>query len=153
MKTKITQLMNRTVPLPFFYGWVILGLSSLAAFVSGPGQTFTFSIFVEPIRNDLGWSQATVTGLYTAGSLTAGLAMVPIGRMLDRYGSRVLLTITGLLFGLATLWMSRVSHPAQLYLGYFAMRALANGTLPLIPAPPDTRSPLQPRSLSFKARL
>jgi MFS family permease len=132
LKTRIARLMNRTVPLPFYYGWVILGVSSLAAFVSGPGQTFTFSIFVEPLRGDLGWSQAMVTGLYTAGSLTAGLAMVPIGRMLDRYGSRVLLTITGLLFGLATLLMSWVSHPAHLYFGYAAMRALANGTIPLI---------------------
>lgn len=90
------------------------------------------SISVDSLRSDLGWPQAMVTGLYTAGSLVAGLVMVPMGCVLDRYDSRVLLTVAGLLLGIATHLMSQVSHPVHLHLGYVAIRALAKGIIPLI---------------------
>ena len=58
--------------LPFFYGWVVLGVTSVALFVSGPGQTYSVSIFVDPIIADLETNRTVVSGLYTAGSLTGG---------------------------------------------------------------------------------
>lgn len=102
-------------------------------FISGPGQTYAVSIFVDPIIDELGWSRTTVSGLYTAGSLTAAVAMVLVGRLLDRYGARVMLMAIGVLFGLAALWMSTVKGPAQWYLGVFAIRTLGQGSLTLIP--------------------
>ena len=75
-----------TTRLPFFYGWVILGVTGLGMFTSGPGQTYTVSVFVNPIIEDLGWSRTSVSGLYTTGSLTAAAAMFLVGRLLDQYG-------------------------------------------------------------------
>ena len=57
-----------TTRVPFFYGWVILAVSGIGMFASGPGQTYAISLFVDPIMEDLGWSRTTVSGLYTAGS-------------------------------------------------------------------------------------
>ncbi len=119
--------------VPIFYGWVILSVASLTMFTSGPGQTYTFSVFVDPIINDTGLSRSMVSGLYTAGSLTAATGMVLVGRLLDRYGARVMTTIVGVLFGFAALWMSQVSNPAELYAGFAAMRLLGQGSLTLIP--------------------
>ncbi len=118
---------------PFFYGWVILAVSALALFISGPGQTYSVSIFVDPIISDLGWSRTMVSGLYTAGSLTAGVAMILAGRLLDRYGARIMMTSVGVLFGFAALWMSSVDHPVKLYIGFAAIRTLGQGSLTLIP--------------------
>ena len=119
--------------VPFFYGWVILAVSALGIFISGPGQTYSVSIFVDPIISDLGWSRTMVSGLYTAGSLTAGAVMILVGRLLDRYGARVMMTSVGILFGLAALWMSSVDHPVKLYAGFAAIRILGQGSLTLIP--------------------
>ena len=119
--------------LPFFYGWVVLGVASLAMFASGPGQTYSVSIFVDPIIEDLGWSRTLVSGLYTAGSLTAAMLMVFIGHMLDRHGARTMMMIVVVAFGLAVAAMSLVNHPIHLYLGFVAIRTLGQGSLTLIP--------------------
>ncbi len=119
--------------VPFFYGWVILAVSALAIFISGPGQTYSVSIFVDPIISDMGWSRTMVSGLYTAGSLTAGVAMIFVGRLLDRYGARIMLVAVCGLFGLAALYMSSVDHPLKLYAGFALIRTLGQGSLTLIP--------------------
>lgn len=119
--------------LPFFYGWVILPVAGLAMFISGPGQTYSFSVFVDPMRDELGLSQTGFAAIYTAGSLTAAVAMVLIGRLLDRLGARVMLTAVGVLFGLGALWMSTVSNQGELFLGITVMRLLGQGALTLIP--------------------
>ncbi len=118
--------------VPFFYGWIILPIAALALFMSGPGQTYTISVFIDPMIAELGWSRTMVSGLYTAGSLTAGAAMVLVGRLLDRYGARVLFTTVTIVFGLAALWMSQVYKPVELYLGLAAVRTLGQGSLMLI---------------------
>ena len=118
---------------PFYYGWVILVVSALGYFVSGPGQTYSVSIFVDPIISELSWSRTMVSGLYTAGSLTAGVIMILAGRLLDRYGSRIMMTSVGALFGFAALWMSSVDDPLKLYIGFAAIRTLGQGSLSLIP--------------------
>ena len=73
-----------------------------------------------------------VSGLYTTGSLTAASLMLFVGRMLDKHGARVLMTIVGILFGFAALWMSQVDQPVKLYLGFAAIRTLGQGSLSLI---------------------
>lgn len=117
--------------LPFFYGWVVLGVTSVALFISGPGQTYSVSIFVDPIIDDLETNRTVVSGLYTAGSLTGALVLVLVGRLLDRFGARIVLVCVALLFGLATMAMSRVDSPAELYLGFAAIRALGQGSMML----------------------
>ena len=119
--------------IPFFYGWIILVSAILGMFASGPGQTYTVSVFLDPMLEELGWSRTLASGLYTAGSLTAAILVVAVGRMLDRYGARVMMAGVGIAFGLALLWMSTVSHPVQLYIGYAAIRTLGQGSLGLIP--------------------
>ncbi len=102
-------------------------------FASGPGQTFTVSVFVDPIMEERGWSRSLVAGLYTLGSLTAAFAMPFVGFLLDRYGARVVLAGVGVLFGLAAMFMSRVEHPLELYIGFAAIRILGQGSLSMIP--------------------
>ncbi len=119
--------------VPFFYGWIILGVSALAIFIAGPGQTYSVSMFVDPIISDLGWSRTLGSGLYTAGSLVAGVFMILAGRLLDRYGARIMMTAVVVLFGFAAIWMSSVNHPIQLAAGFVAIRTLGQGSLTLIP--------------------
>ncbi len=91
-------------------------------------------MFIDPIISELGWSRTLISGLYTAGSLTAGVGVIFVGRLLDRYGARIMLLAVGVLFGLAALWMSAIDHPVKLYFGFAALRTLGQGSLGLIPS-------------------
>ena len=113
----------------FFYGWVVLGVSALAMFISGPGQTYVASVFIIPIMEETGWSFTLMSGLYTAGSLTAAAAMLLVGRLFDRHGARKMFVAIGLLFGLAALGMSWISHPIHLFIGFAMLRTLGQGSL------------------------
>ena len=132
-----SKLQNRwfhsgTIRLPFFYGWIIVIVAGLAHFSSGPGQTYVASVFMGPILEEFGWSKTLFSAIYTAGSLTAAALMFLVGRLIDRFGVRVMLTAACVLLGGATLWMTTVNHPAQAYIGIVALRTLGQGTLPLV---------------------
>ena len=118
---------------PFFYGWVILIVASFAGFMSGPGQTYGVSVFVDPMIEDLNLSRTLIASLYAAGSLTAAASMIVVGQLLDRYGARVVLMSVTILFGIALLWMSSVRGGLELYVGFAAIRTLGQGSLTLIP--------------------
>ena len=99
--------------------------------MSSPGQTYTTSIFIERFIADLGLSRTLVSTLYTIGALCGGLAMGLVGRWVDRYGVRIMAAITGLLFGLACLYMSFVNGAWMLGLGFVLIRMLGQGSLSL----------------------
>ena len=122
-----------TQRFPFFYGWVILAVASLAMFVSAPGQTYTISIFVDPISDELNLTRTLISALYTAATLVGAIGMVVMGRLMDRYGARVMLTIVSIAFGVAVGSMRFVDNPVHLLLGFMALRFLGQGSLTLLP--------------------
>ena len=125
---------NLPARVPFFYGWLILPVAALSLFISGPGQTYTVSVFVEPIMEETGWSRTLVSSLYTAGSLSAAVTMVLVGKLFDRYGARLMLTVVGLIFGFVAIFMSQVTNPFELYFGFAGIRTFGQGSLTLIPS-------------------
>lgn len=117
---------------PFYYGWVILVVAGITHFTSAPGQTYVVSIFLEPMIDDMGWSRTIFSGLYTAGSMTAALFMVAVGKALDRFGARKTLAILCVLMGFAAIWMSGVDAKWKLYVGFAALRTIGQGSFGLV---------------------
>ncbi len=118
--------------MPFYYGWIVVGVAILAQFVSGFGHPYVASGFIDPIRQELGWSLTVVSGMYTVGSLLAAPLLLVVGRLLDRFGSRVILTFICIFMGLVTIAMSRITHPAHLLAGFAAIRLLGESSLNLV---------------------
>lgn len=117
---------------PFFYGWVIVAVSAVGFFFSGPGQTFSVSVFVDPMISHFGWSRSLVSLLYSLGTLAAGLTMTGMGRLVDRMGHRRMMPLIAAAFGLACLFMSAVANPAMLLLGFGLIRLLGQGSMTLV---------------------
>ncbi|MGC2525068.1 MAG: MFS transporter [Stellaceae bacterium] len=92
--------------LPFFYGWVVLGCLCCAGFSRQGGATATFSVFVEPLTREFGWSRTAVSGAASLGGVLAALLSPLIGPVLDRHGSRAALCLAVLGTGLAALLLS-----------------------------------------------
>lgn len=107
--------------LPFYYGWVILGCVCFAGFVRQGAAVAVLSIFVEPMRRDLGWSSTAFGAAVSIGGVLAALVSPSVGRLLDRHGARLLLSFAVVGTGLATMAIARIdSLPAFYVLFCFA---------------------------------
>ncbi len=115
-----------------FYGWVMVVLAGFTLFFSGPGQTFSVSVFIDSYINDFGWTRSTVSGMYSIGTLMAGMIMGVVGRLFDKYGHRKMGVAVAILFGFALLYMSTVSTVSMLLFGFFLIRLLGQGSMSLI---------------------
>ncbi|WP_433331736.1 MFS transporter [Spirillospora sp. CA-294931] len=62
---------------------------------------YAFPVLAPVISRDTGWSVAATTGAFSAALVVAALAGIPIGRRLDRYGPRAVMTSGSLLAGVS----------------------------------------------------
>nr|WP_289215313.1 MFS transporter [Halobacillus campisalis] len=118
---------------PFYYGWVVVAIAGLSMFFSGPGQTYFISIFIEHYLRDFEYSRSMVSGLYSTATLCAGLALFLVGKLVDIWGQRVMMTLAGFLLALACLWNSLLTGPVMMFVGFFMLRLFGQGSMTLIP--------------------
>ncbi len=121
------------IKTPFYYGWVILGLSGMGLFFSGPGQTYSISVFINSYIADFGWSRTFVSSLYSAGTIVAGLLLFTVGKLVDRYGQRKMMAVIGLLMAMACLFNSMITNAVTLFIGFFLIRLFGQGSMTLTP--------------------
>lgn len=114
-----------------FYGWAVVVVATLATFSSGPGQSFVFSVFVDPILADTGLSRVYLSTLYAFGTGVSAIMVVVVARLVDRFGARLMLAGIALALGIACFGMSAAAGPIALFFGFAAMRALGQGSLPV----------------------
>ena len=124
-----SRLIDRS---PVFYGWVVLGVATLGMVMTTPGQTLGVSVFLDPILLDLGAERGTVSLLYTLGTLAGAVALPFVGRALDRWGPRLLVTVVATGLALACLWMASVRGLTSLAIGFVLIRGLGQGALGLV---------------------
>ena len=103
----------------------------LSLFFTGPGQTFSFSIFIDSFIQDFGWSRTLVSTMYSLATLISGLLMFLIGRLVDRFGARWVCLGAAALLGVACIHNSFLVSPAMLFFGFFLARFSGQGTLGL----------------------
>jgi len=75
-----------------YYGWIMLLAISFTEMASWGVLYYVFTVFLEPMQRSLGWSTAELTGAFSLALLWSGIAALPFGRWLDRYGARLLMT-------------------------------------------------------------
>ena len=127
---KILNLYNKN----FYYGWVILAVCTLANFASGPGQTFTFSIFQNSFMEDLNISSTNIATSYLFGSLFASISMIFFGKFLDKFNPKYILICVIIFLFLGCFWLSKVNSAIELLFCFAIMRTMGQGALSLIPS-------------------
>lgn len=80
--------------------------------------SYSFSVLLPAIATDLHTSRAAITAAYTVSVLAAAAASIPIGRILDRYGGRILMTAGSALGAAAVLAWSRAHSGLGLYVAF-----------------------------------
>lgn len=102
---------------PFlYYGWVIVATLGITEMTSWGVLYYAFSVILKPLQEEMKWSQGTITGAFSLAILVSGLAAIPVGRRLDRYGARLLMTIGSSAGVLLVLAWSQVKTVGGFYL-------------------------------------
>jgi MFS family permease len=89
--------------LPFFYGWIIVGISFLTLAV-GYGARASFSVFLVSIQDTYGWSRGAISLGFTLHMLVALVGLPAVGAVVDRYGPRRILSI-GITITAVGMWL------------------------------------------------
>jgi len=101
----------------FFYGYIIVA-TSLCMTIMMWGARFSFSVFFAPVLDEFGWSRAATAGGFSLSWVFTGFLSIAVGKLNDRWGPRMIMTVAGCLVGLGYLLMSTLNSVWQLYLFY-----------------------------------
>lgn len=114
---------------PFFYGWLVLGVSALGAFVATSIAGVVLGGIQSFIVADTGWSRSAI-GLAAASGVWASGILAPfIGRLADRYGPRGLMPLGTLLLGLGLIALGLTSSLAAFFVIAILARAISQPVL------------------------
>ena len=89
-----------------FYGWIIVAVMWLVNFSTMATGNLSFGLFVIPMAGDLGMSRSQFGWAVTTRRMAAGVSSYFIGRLLDRYGPRILIPVSGLIIGIGLIALS-----------------------------------------------
>jgi MFS family permease len=100
-----------------FYGYIVV-VAAFFVMLLMWGIFFTFGIFFKPLSTEFGWTRAVTSGAFSLNWIIQGLLAIVAGRVNDRLGPRIMITVCGSILGLGYLLMSQISALWQLYLFY-----------------------------------
>jgi len=99
-----------------FYGWAIVWAGFIASFGMVPMFGPVLGVFFEPIQAELGWSRAEMSLAFTIGSMTSSVFTMLFGRVIDRYGSRAIVVIAGVVIFFVMIGSSFMQAPWQFWI-------------------------------------
>lgn len=118
--------------LPFYYGWVNVAVAALAMVGTLPGRTQGLGLITEPLLADLQIDRVHFARINLWATLIGALFCLGIGRLIDHFGSRVVLTVVTVALGAVVLLMSGANGVVQLALFITLTRGLGQSALSVI---------------------
>jgi MFS family permease len=100
--------------LPFFYGWVIVGVVFVTMGIGVNART-AFSLLFPPILTEFGWERGVTAGAFSFGFLVSAMLSPSLGRLMDRRGPRVVLEMGVGLMAAGLMLATLVRQPWHLY--------------------------------------
>ena len=149
---KIKKQGRLPFPVPFFFGWVVVGLSFLAT-LNSAGIRSALPVFINPLEAEFGWSRLSISWAGGISLLLFGVGAPLTGWLLDRFGPRRvmlvgltllgagvaattlmqelwhLILLWGLVIGIGAAGMSSVLAASIAHRWFVARRGLALGIL------------------------
>ncbi|MFQ5880176.1 MAG: MFS transporter [Dehalococcoidia bacterium] len=101
-------------PGKLFYGWAIVVALGVTITISYGALSYSIGVFFTPVREETGWSASAMSGAFSLSLLVSGLLGIVVGRLTDRYGARVVMSV-GSLLGAAGLALFSVAHGLWLF--------------------------------------
>ncbi|MCK9356589.1 MAG: MFS transporter [Dehalococcoidia bacterium] len=118
---------------PLFYGYVVVAAAFLSMAVSS-GAIFSFSVFFAPLQEEFGWTRAITSSAFSLNMFVQGMLGIVVGKLNDRFGPRLILTLSGAILGIGFILVSTIDAIWQLYLLYGVVIGIgvSGGPVPLM---------------------
>jgi MFS family permease len=116
----------------FYYGWIVLAVAALAMVGTLPGRTQGLGLITEPLLRDLGISRVAYAQINLVATLVGALFCFGVGRLIDRYGSRLILTGVSAALAVVVLSMSAATGVAALLVLVTFTRGLGQSALSIV---------------------
>ncbi len=132
----MTTINNDPPPLKkpkFFYGYWIVAATFVCAFMDSAAGYYAFSLFVKPLEAAFGWSRGEIMLGWTVRYLAVGLFSPFIGKLVDRYGARKIISVGAGIAGFGFIFLSQISNLLYFYIGWIIV-GIAMSATGLIPA-------------------
>ena len=122
-------------PIRIYYGWLVVAATSGIGFANAATAIGILTIFVIPMSEEFGWNRTQVAGATSLGAIL-GASLAPFsGRLVDRRGSRALLTLGGLTVVLACGYLALAQTLAGFYAAFAVARIADQGLIKIGIAP------------------
>ena len=118
--------------VPFYYGWVMLGLAAIAMVGTLPGRTQGLGLVTEPLLRDLQVDRVTFAQMNLWATLLGSLFCLGIGRLVDQFGNRVMLTVISSLLAGVVIAMSHTSALMIMFIWLVLSRGLGQSALSVV---------------------
>jgi MFS family permease len=118
--------------LPFYYGWVNLAVAALAMVGTLPGRTQGLGLITEPLIKDLHIDRLSYAQINLWATLAGSLFCLGVGRLIDRFGSRAVLSSVAGALGAVVLAMSSVKGIIWLAVLITCTRGLGQSALSVV---------------------
>ena len=92
------------------------------------GFLFSYGVFFSAFETEFGWSRTLLPSCSALAFFVMGVLAIIAGRLSDRYGPRLVLGFTGLMYGLGFILMSQITQPWQLLMIFVVFIGLGMGT-------------------------
>jgi MFS family permease len=92
------------------------------------GILFSYGLLIKEFELEFGWSRTLLSSCTSLAFFGMGILALVGGRFSDKYGPRVVLSFTGITFGLGYCLISQVSAPWQLFLIFGTFVSIGMGT-------------------------
>jgi MFS family permease len=117
---------------PVYDGWVVLAVAALAMVGTLPGRTQGLGLITEPLLRDFSIDRVRMAEINLVATLVGSVFCFGIGGLIDRHGSRVVLTVVALLLGAVVIAMSSVHGVAMLVVLLTMTRGLGQSALSIV---------------------
>ena len=115
-----------------YYGWLVVLVAAAAMVGTLPGRTQGLGLITEPLLADLNIGRLQYAQLNLWATLIGAAGALGIGRFIDRFGSRVVLSVVALALGTVVCLMSRATSFAELAIAVTLTRALGQSALSVV---------------------
>lgn len=101
---------------PGFHGWNMVWVLAISTTVAYGVLYYAFAVYVKSMESEMGWNRAQTSLAFSLALVVAGLVSPWLGRVVDRYGARGVMSLGSVLAALLVFAWSRVSSLTGLYL-------------------------------------
>jgi sugar phosphate permease len=110
-----------------FYGWWIVASCFLISIAVSGVVFFGFTAFVEPIKEEFGWSYTQISLAASLRGLEMGIFAPLVGFLVDRFGARKLVFFGMATIGCGLILLSSIQSLAMFYCAFLVIAFGAGG--------------------------